>query len=708
MCSAAVGEGRLLPEIRKNIKRRLKWDRLRDIQEACIDPILDGRNVLVSSRTSGGKTEAVFFPVLTKLSESKKSGLQVIYICPVKALINNLYERLSMYAAWTGVRVSMWHGDRPAQSKKNIKASAPEILLTTPESLGVMLITKDIENRSFFGNVQFVVMDEVHLVCGQDRGWQLLYTLERIGRYTPYSIQRIGVSATVGNPSKVLEWLGIASNRQSIVVSDMGSGAQTSAEREITVDWVGSIANVVDFIRQYRTDEKRLVFCDSRNGVEEIGSGLSKAGVDVHISHSSLGLEQKTEAEAAFVNSRSGVIVATSTLEVGMDVGDVGVVIQVNSPSSVASLIQRMGRSGRRKGAIQRLCCLCSRENDLTMTAGMVSLLDEGYVEPICPPPLPLNVLAQQVICLCLERGGRCIEDELVDQLCHVSGKAGVDREKVDGVVCAMVERGYMMRDGNSLYVGHEAERSYGYRHWSEVHSVFSVGQTYTVLHERSPIGEISSQLVYGDSASETLTLGGKAWKIIEVRARAGEVRVVRAESASTASWIGAGREITFAHAQSVKRILRGGRPNIHLTNRSLIKLSEISEEFDFLDDEVTIRIGKSGAIDIWTFAGDRYNEALSDAMASMNDGFDSKSSGYGMKVMSMGAGDIRSMVEAGVESRELRSYAPDTDEYVESTKFLKCLSSVLAGDFVQARYGLSEVESSLIRSDGISVVSTS
>ena len=191
---------RLHSALQHHIVNSLGWRSLRPVQELAIEATLDGSNCIVLAPTAGGKTEAAFFPLLSRTLEESWIGLSVLYVSPIKALLNNQEYRLRHYYDLVGRRIGVWHGDVTASQKKKVIAEPPDCLLTTPESLEVLLVSKSVPHEAFLRNVQAIVIDEVHAFASDDRGWHLLSLLSRISRIAQHDIQRIGLSATVGNP----------------------------------------------------------------------------------------------------------------------------------------------------------------------------------------------------------------------------------------------------------------------------------------------------------------------------------------------------------------------------------------------------------------------------------------------------------------------------------------------------------------------------
>ena len=325
----------------------------------------DGRDrtLLLLAPTAGGKTEAAAFPVLSRMAAEGWTGLSALYLCPLKALLNNLLPRLETYGGWTGRRVALWHGDTPGSRRRAILAGPPDLLLTTPESLESMLVSANVDHQRLFADLQAVIVDEVHAFGSGDRGWHLLAVLERLTRLCGRPLQRIGLSATVGNPDALLHWLqgSSAGKRPGTVVaaeaqkpSSFGN-SPTDQDLDVQLDYVGTVENAAKVISALHRGEKRLVFCDSKRLVELLGAELRVRGVTTHLVHASLSLDERRRAEQAFAEGRDCVIVSTSALELGVDVGDLDRVIQVNSPSTVAGFLQRLGPQRTASGHHQEL-----------------------------------------------------------------------------------------------------------------------------------------------------------------------------------------------------------------------------------------------------------------------------------------------------------------------------------------------------------------
>src|SRR3954466_2808274 len=428
---------RLHPGLQHQVVNALGWRSLRPVQEQAIDGVLDGTNLLVLAPTAGGKTEAAFFPLISEAMTGGWAGLSTLYISPIKALLNNQQERLGRYYGLVGRRAAPWHGDVPATAKRRMLDDPPDCLLTTPESLEAILVSPPPRHDRFFAGVRAVVVDEVHAFARDDRGWHLLALLQRIGRLAGRDLQRGGLSAPVGNEEELLAWLSAGSTRPRRVIRPP---AVPEPPPEVQVDYVGHLDNAATVIAALHRGEKRLVFCDSRARVEQLAAELRVRRVETFVSHSSLGLDERRQAERAFAQGRDCVIVATSALELGIDVGDLDRVIQIDAPGAVSSFLQRMGRTGRRPDLARNCLFLATSDGGLLLAAGLVDLWAAGFVEPAVPPPEPLHILAQQLLALALqERGiGR---SEWLDWVRAVPPFRAAGRDTVDRIIAGMIAK---------------------------------------------------------------------------------------------------------------------------------------------------------------------------------------------------------------------------------------------------------------------------
>jgi len=501
---------RLHPALQHHIVNSLGWRDLREVQSLSIEAFFTGANLVILAPTAGGKTESAFFPVISQMLEESWTGISILYVSPIKALLNNQEERLDKYMRLVGRRAALWHGDTPQGERKQIIAEQPDCLLTTPESLEVLLVSQKVDHHQFFKNVRVVVIDELHAFAGDDRGWHLLSVFARIGRIAKRDIQWIGLSATVGNPQKMLEWLSSGSERPQEVVWPKGSDSKTP---DVQLDFVGSLANAAKVISLLHQGEKRLVFCDSRSRVEQLAVSLRGYGVDTFVSHSSVGLDERRQAEEAFAQRQNCVIVATSSLELGLDVGDLDRVIQIDAPGSVSSFLQRMGRTGRREHSTRNCLFLATKDEGLLRAAALIELWRRDYVEPVKAPPCPYHILAQQLMALILqERGvGRSQWFSWVDAVPAFNEMPG---EKIAALLEYMIAKGILWSDDGIVSFAPEGESIFGRRNFMDILSVFTSPPLFRVMSGQKELGFVHESTFYKrEEGPPILVLAGRSWK---------------------------------------------------------------------------------------------------------------------------------------------------------------------------------------------------
>lgn len=601
--------------IQHHVVNTLGWPALRPLQAQAIAPILAGEHALLLAPTAGGKTEAAILPVLSRMLTEDWSGLSVLYLCPLRALLNNLHIRLERFASLVGRRVALWHGDVGEGDRRRIVSDPPDILLTTPESLEVMLVARREHRHQLFGNVRAAIVDEMHAFAGDDRGWHLLSVLERVGRLAGRDIQRLGLSATIGNPAELLDWLaGSSAGPRRVVAPEAGATSTASVE----IDFVGSLGNAATVISRLHRGEKRLVFCDSRASVEELAAGLRQAGVQVFVSHSSLSADERRRAEEAFASASDCVIVATSTLELGIDVGDLDRVIQIDAPSRVAAFLQRLGRTGRRAGTSRNCLFLTTDDDTLLRACALIELCRGGYVEPVVPPPLPFHVLAQQLLGLTLQEGA-LPRTEWRAWLGRVPGFASIPAPELDAVVEHMVTGGLLTDQDGVLSFGPTAERLFGGRNYPELFSVFASEPLFTVLLGRTELGRVhESTFLVSRGGDPVLLLGGRSWRVTHVDWTQREAFVEGAREGGKSRWIGSGQPLHFRLCRAVRRVLTGGASEEGWSRRARERVEAIRSDFEWLDEASTIVLRDGSEKTVWwTFAGQLCNSALAQELTA-------------------------------------------------------------------------------------------
>ncbi|MFC4110355.1 DEAD/DEAH box helicase [Micromonospora zhanjiangensis] len=647
-------ETALDPIVLHHVVNSLGWPDLRPLQRAAVEPLLAGDDALLLAPTAGGKTEAAVFPLLSRMTRDGWTGTSVLYLCPLKALLNNLHPRLERYTGWLGRTVALWHGDVATSTRRAVLWQRPDLLLTTPESLESMLVSANVDHRQFFAGLRAVVVDEVHAFAGDDRGWHLLAVLERLGHAIGRPLQRVGLSATVGNPDQLLTWLqgsGAGSRTGRVVAPDLPGpltvqpwpsgrtpdGGPTAPDPhppeapgppglpvarpagEVELDYVGSLSNAATVIAALHGGEKRLVFCESRRTVEELGQLLREKQVTTFLSHASLSADERRRSEQAFAEARDCVIVSTSTLELGIDVGDLDRVIQIDAPPGVASFLQRLGRTGRRPGSTRNCLFLCLSGETLVAAAGLLLLWSRGWVEPVQPPPEPRHIVAQQILALCLQE--RRVGDQLWDRWWNGLPPFGRGAEPI---LRHLVEHGYLDDDQGLLFIGPEAERQFGRRHFMDLTAVFTGPPEFTALHGRTELGRIDPSLLVEDvPGPRLLLLNGRSWRVTYIDWRRRRCYVEPADGGGRARWLGVGWVGRgFELTRSMREVLLGADPPVRSTNRADERLRRQRDDWSPLvcPDGTAVVRSRDGELRWWTWAGLRANATLAASLSDVVD----------------------------------------------------------------------------------------
>ncbi len=600
---------RLSPALQYQIVNILGFSALRPVQELSIPVIRSGRNAILLAPTAGGKTEATFFPLLSAMDEAGWSPTSVLYLSPIKALLNNQEARLSRYAELLGRRAFKWHGDTKTSERKKFIKDPADILLTTPESLEAMLMSGRVPSR-LFAHIEAVVIDEIHAFADDDRGAHLVAVLERLRRFARRDFQRIGLSATVGNPDAILRWMKGSSQRAGAVVRP----PPEARAPELGLDFVGDLDGAAHVISKLHRGEKRLVFVDSRRKVESLGRKLRERQIDTYLIHGSLSVEERQLSERMFTEGNNCVIVSTSAMELGIDIGDLDRVIQIDSPGTVSSFLQRMGRTGRRAGQVSNCTFLCTDGGGLLEAAAIVRLFREGFVEAVRPSSRASHILAHQVMALCIQQAGLPRSDVLA-WVSGTSSFADLLDEDIDDILDHMLGEDILAETGGVLWLGPKGEKLFGRRNFSELYAVFSTPRLVVVAWGGKEVGTVDAQFLANlqeKNERSTFMLAGRPWFIESVDWRRGRCAVRPAENAAAARWSGAPSFLSFEVCQAIRRVLVGEEFDPSWSRRATETLTELRDEHAFLRDEATpLTDAGPDKIRWWTFAGGRANSLL-------------------------------------------------------------------------------------------------
>jgi ATP-dependent Lhr-like helicase len=676
------------------IASRLGWTSLRPVQEEAGQAILDGKNAIVLAPTAGGKTEASMFPALANLLERPAEGVGVIYIAPIKALLNNQEERLGTYAEMVGLRRFVWHGDVAAPTRKKFLKDPAEILMTTPESLEVMLVSPSSPAEVLFRDLRLVVIDEVHAMSGTDRGAHLMSVLERLAPLSSNDVQRVGLSATVGNPKAILGWIKGTSRRDGVIVDPK----KPPSKRNVHVGLYDSVSSLAGEAAARGAGKKSLFFCQSRRLTEGVAERMRGRGIDVFVHHSSVSLEERRAAEERFHKGLSegegngACIVCTSTLELGIDVGDLDLVFQANAPSTVSSFLQRMGRTGRREGTTANTTFLCEESESVVQAVALIELARARWVEPVAVQTRCWPVLVHQLLAMTLQFGAISAE-RCRDQLSRVPDFSGIRREEFDAVVDHMKAEEYLFESGGLLSMGQKAERVFGRKNFMELYAVFSSPVLFRVetLAGRD-IGSLEQTFV--DRLVQDMSsflLGGRAWTVAHVNLPDRVVQVREAPGGVKPSWGGyIPQHLSFDVCNRIKGVLAEDTVYPYVDEVAATHLQAQRDDLgELLRRKAPAIQLEGGQARWWTFAGGRINQTIKYGL-EIAEGWKVVPDNFMVRIE--GDGVNHDTVRAAIEKLGSRPFwrAPDTKRAVLArlpnyrlSKFQDCLPEPMALEMV-------------------------
>ncbi len=605
---------RFAPRLQEAIVARLGWSSLRPVQEQAGVALLAGANAVVLAPTAGGKTEASMFPTLSQMVEHAPDGVGALYIAPIKALLNNQADRLGLYTEMVGLRRFVWHGDTDDAARKRFLKEPAELLMTTPESLEVMLVSQRVDEAKLFGDLRIVVIDEVHAIAGSDRGAHLMSVLERIARVSRHDIQRVGLSATVGNPEAILQWLQGSSKRPGQVVDP----TKPASRKQLLVVHRPELQQLARDAARMAEGQKSLFFCQSRATTEKVAETMRRAGTTVFVHHSAVSREERLLAEETFnrgpADGGGACIVCTSTLELGIDVGDLDRVLQTDAPDTVSSFLQRMGRTGRREGQAANTTFFCESTETVLQAIALIELAKAGWVESVPIQDRCWPVLIHQLLTMALAGGGITTEDAW-DHLSRVPDFRGISREEFDRLIRWMLSDGGLRMASGQLVLGPKAEKRFGRKNFMELFAVFTSPTSYTVVTTAGqPLGSLNQEFVdrLVDGVSSFL-LGGRGWVVMRIQHDDRRVFVEPAPRGKQPSWGGyipqfLGMEV----CQKMRDILLSFEAFPYLDEQAAAVLAEKRESIQPLFQSGRAGIeARDGELRWWTFAGGKINATL-------------------------------------------------------------------------------------------------
>lgn len=632
---------RLEPGLQRYVAE--EWDDLREIQKEALSPLLEGKDAILEAPTAGGKTEAVLFPVLTRAARAPATGVRVLYLAPLRALLNNLQDRGEEYAGLCGLRGFKWHGDVGQNEKLAALADPPELLMTTPESMEAILLRKA-EWQRLFENLLVVIIDEAHNFAAGDRGGHLLSLLERIegAMKQPFPPQRIALTATIGNPNALLGWLAGKRRKPGIRIHVTAPPKPRDfrvehfdRERESDATPPQERAEFRRFtsLAHQLPGHRSIVFVPSRAKAESLAKAFTRyrtkglRSLSVRTHHSNVSRFFREEAESLIQHEGEqglDAIISTSTLELGIDIGHLDHVAQMDSIASPSSFLQRVGRTGRREGRQQSFRGFTIRERDLPLLVATVSLGLRQESEALDLPTRAFHLLAHQLICMSLQYHG-VARDTAWRTLSDAHCFSGIRRTEFDDLVHHMIRTEYLRDADGVLVVADQTEKVFLGAGWRRLFAVFDTAPFYEVLHAKTSVGTLSVGFVEALEVPFFFVLAGKLWKAVKVDSRGHVVHAVPAREGDTPKWEMAwGLDVPFETAQEVGRLLYGKETPSFVNaegTETIDRLRRQRASVRWTPRSVSIVPQGTSETLVTTYAGDRINRTLARALAMLDTG---------------------------------------------------------------------------------------
>lgn len=619
------------------------WTDLRDIQERAIDPILDGgRDVIIAAATAGGKTEAAFLPICSRVVKEPTGSLRALYVSPLKALINDQFDRLDRLCERLEIPVHRWHGDVSASHKRQVLSDPAGILLITPESLEALFVLRGTAVSRLLSRLDFVVVDELHSFIGAERGKQLQSLLSRVELVLRRRVPRIALSATLGDMDLAAEFLRpgralpceiLVSNesRQEVRLQIRGyrvKAPDPATERDgASIDPLddAAVPMIATHLFEVLRGKDNLIFANSRRNVEIYGDHLRLMREQAHVPnefwphHGSLSKELREHAEKVLKDPTiPASVVCTTTLEMGIDIGSVATIAQVGVPPSVAGLRQRLGRSGRRgEPSVMRIYIEEPElepdsppqdrlRGELVEATAMVRLLMLKWCEPPSAGALHLSTLVQQVLSLIAQYGGATAADAW-RLLCRDGAFPAVSQETFVKLLRELGKHDLIVQSADgTLLLGVRGERIVN--HYS-FYTAFVTPEEYHLVSNGHELGTLP--ISHPLSNGSYIIFAGQRWRVLTVDVERRIVNLEPSPAGRAPRFTGGAAEVHERIRQEMKAVYESTESPGFLDPNARLLLQEAREAYSAYDLQRNALVEYDGNVALFCWAGDRVLDTL-------------------------------------------------------------------------------------------------
>ncbi|BAU29076.1 ATP-dependent Lhr-like helicase [Aneurinibacillus soli] len=577
----------------KNIQKRvwdMGWEAFTPVQNQTIPAVIQtDKDVIISSGTASGKTEAAFLPILTKIEDTADSQLKALYISPLKALINNQFERIEKLCTYTNIPVYRWHGDvNQSQKKKFIKKPAG-ILQITPESLESLFINRTGQVKSIFHSLDFIVIDEIHSFLGTERGTHLRSLLSRLEPYCTARPRIVGLSATISNFDFVKRWVNPQSPENVLIIESDGNQKDILYSlMHFSVEEQGKKSlELFEDIYELTEEEQSIIFCNTRGEVEETTVLLNrlakKNGQEqkYYAHHSSIDKTEREYVEEQMASaSVPKSVVCTSTLELGIDIGKLDLVMQIDSTFTVSSLKQRLGRSGRKQDSPHVLQLYTTSANSLLQSTAVMELLLEKWIEPANHYLLPYDILFHQLLSICQETNG-ITESEIIEQIQRNGAFVHIPIDGIMQLIDFMLEKEMLEKivGKHEYIVGLEGERILRSK---DFYTVFMTPQEYSVHAGMKKIGQLSKNGFFHEG--DNIILAGKLWAIKVIDNKKDKIYVEQASNGKPPRFESSGGKVHECIGEKMVELLCSEKNFSYMNETAMDELHDMRKRYQWYD----------------------------------------------------------------------------------------------------------------------------
>ena len=604
-------------QILESLFEKFGFSKLTEIQKKASPIILQKKDCLVVAPTGSGKTECSVIPIFSLLKNSKKSGkIKTLYITPLRALNRDVFRRIAKYAHENELSIEIRHGDTSQKDRKRIRDNPPDILITTPETL-VILLTQ-IKMLDALSDLEWIVIDEVHELLASERGSQLSLSVERLELNSKYPLTKIGLSATVGNFEEAGKFV-VGTKRKCEIIRD-----KSVRKYDVEIKYIdGTISDVaekiIEYVLELDLDSPILLFTNTRGEAEFLATILKeKSSISIELHHGSLSKEVREETELTLREGRRGIVVCTSSLELGLDIGSVELVIHYGSPRQVSKLIQRIGRSRHNRDASAKGLVITNNSDDEFEAQAILERIQEGSIEEQKIHDGSLDVLAHHLVGLTMQIGEISVEAAL-ELITKAYPFRNLQLEDLIGVL-DLLDSNYLIFFDRTKMIFWKKGRSFKY--YFENLSTIPDILKFKVFDSvgKKIIGSLDQRFVgdFGDSGN-IFVLKGSQWRILNVDEKSFSVNVepFRGGGVTVPYWEGESIPIDYKTAQKVGSFRRKvSNGSLDFANKTIEKLNinEIPDE-----NNIVIESNKlQGSIVIHSCFGTKINSTLSTLLSSM------------------------------------------------------------------------------------------